>query len=202
MTQHELARGAEAVLIRENDVVRKHRVGKGYRIPALDRTLREARTKQEAKMLRAGRRAGVATPAIVHEGSDELVLDFVGGPRVKDIFDENWKPLAPRIGSAVAKLHDAGIVHGDLTTSNMLLGGEELVLIDFGLAFFSARPEDKAVDLHLLEQALDSAHYRVADRAWPLILKVYEENYGGAERVLGALRTLERRGRYKDRSAR
>lgn len=65
-----------------------------------------------------------------------------------------------QIGEAIAKLHDGGLVHGDLTTSNMLLqkSDQQLVLIDFGLAFNSSNPEDKAVDLHVCERALVSAH--------------------------------------------
>lgn len=56
------------------------------------------------------------------------------------------------MGRAVATLHDGGLVHGDLTTSNLLLrpvpgGADEVVVIDFGLAFNSALAEDRAVDL-------------------------------------------------------
>ncbi|CAJ0967833.1 unnamed protein product [Ranitomeya imitator] len=61
--------------------------------------------------------------------------------------------LAERIGQILAWMHDEDVVHGDLTTSNMLLRPPHpdlnLVLIDFGLSFISALPEDKGVDLYV-----------------------------------------------------
>lgn len=70
------------------------------------------------------------------------------------------RALAVKIGRAVAKLHDGGMIHGDLTTSNMIVreADEALVLIDFGLATIATLPEDKAVDLYVLERAITSAH--------------------------------------------
>jgi TP53 regulating kinase-like protein len=68
--------------------------------------------------------------------------------------------LMKQIGTAVARLHDGGLVHGDLTTSNMIVreGDGQLVLIDFGLSHLSKLPEDKGVDLYVLERALLSTH--------------------------------------------
>ena len=73
------------------------------------------------------------------------------------------KEVSGLIASTLATLHDGGLVHGDLTTSNMLLrqnedGKRDLVLIDFGLSFNSTLAEDKAVDLYVLERALLSLH--------------------------------------------
>eukprot|EP00126_Sphaerothecum_destruens_P010734 Sdes_comp20798_c0_seq4m17081 len=64
------------------------------------------------------------------------------------------------IGVLVAKLHRENIIHGDLTTSNMLLEGnsENIILIDFGLSYVSSLAEDKAVDLYVLERAFASTH--------------------------------------------
>ena len=74
------------------------------------------------------------------------------------------RALAAKIGRAVARLHDGGLVHGDLTTSNMILRETDgaLVLIDFGLAANATLPEDKAVDLYVLERAITSAHSQYA----------------------------------------
>ncbi|RXW17144.1 hypothetical protein EST38_g8711 [Candolleomyces aberdarensis] len=76
--------------------------------------------------------------------------------------------LMELIGVELAKLHKADIIHGDLTTSNMMLRHPstfqspgcptELVLIDFGLSFVSTLVEDKAVDLYVLERAFASTH--------------------------------------------
>jgi len=146
--------------------------------------------------------------------------------------------LMRELGRVVARLHDGGLVHGDLTTSNVLVrgtgawlddrgraklsreegpGGEvglaaleealaeragekapaaaaattaaaglapvppappfarppPVVLIDFGLASNSTLPEDKAVDLYVLERALGSAHPRASRRLFAAVLEGY-----------------------------
>jgi len=87
------------------------------------------------------------------------------------------------IGAQIAKMHRADIVHGDLTTSNMILRhpsstkGLQLVLIDFGLAFTSTLAEDKAVDLYVLERAFSSTH-PASEPLFTSVLKAYQENMG------------------------
>lgn len=192
-----LARGAEAVLTTDGSFVSKKRIKKGYRIEEIDEQLRKQRTKSEARMIREARRAGVATPHIIEEKDDILVMSFVPGNRVKEVLNkDNVDFLCSLIGETPAKLHTYNIIHGDLTTSNMIIQNGKLFLIDFGLSFFSSRPEDKAVDLHLLKEALESAHFSIAEKAWETVLKVYKENYADALVVLGSLRALEKRGRY------
>ena len=46
------------------------------------------------------------------------------------------------------------------TPTNDMIYDKKIYLIDFGLSLYSNKPEDKAVDLHLLKQALESKHYR------------------------------------------
>ena len=107
--------------------------------------------------------------------------------------------LARKVGRAVAKLHDGGVVHGDLTTSNMIVREDgELVLIDFGLAYTTALAEDKAVDLYVLERAISSAHsarstlfqavldeYRRGSRHWtPTLQKFSEVRLRGRKRSM------------------
>ncbi|KAJ3696564.1 hypothetical protein LUZ61_000269 [Rhynchospora tenuis] len=141
------------------------------------------------------RKLGVVTPVLY--GIDTVVhtltFEFIEGRAVKDILLEFWSngiveerldDMAAQIGIAIAKLHDGGLVHGDLTTSNMIVkqGTNQLVLIDFGLSFTSTLPEDKAVDLYVLERALLSMHsscgdvmekilaaYRKASKQWSAI---------------------------------
>ncbi|KAH9850409.1 kinase-like domain-containing protein [Lenzites betulinus] len=87
------------------------------------------------------------------------------------------------IGTEIAKMHQADIVHGDLTTSNMMLRhpsspqGLQLVLIDFGLAFTSTLVEDKAVDLYVLERAFASTHPQ-SEPLFAGVLKAYEKKMG------------------------
>jgi len=94
-------------------------------------------------------------------------------------------------------LHNEGIIHGDLTTSNMMVSEGEVFLIDFGLSFFSDKVEDKAVDLHLLRQAIESKHHTVYETAFAEVLKSYEENCENSKEVLKRFEIVESRGRNK-----
>ena len=98
-----------------------------------------------------------------------------------------WDSSYPEL---LKKIHDLNIVHSDLTTSNMIVCDGQVHFIDFGLSYTSYKIEDKAVDLHLLERALDSYHYNVS--VMPHVLAAYDD----AE-VLDRLDQVERRGRYK-----
>ncbi|KAI0781668.1 kinase-like domain-containing protein [Irpex lacteus] len=89
------------------------------------------------------------------------------------------------IGTEIAKMHLADVIHGDLTTSNMMLRHPtsspskkaELVLIDFGLAYVSTLVEDKAVDLYVLERAFSSTH-PASEPLFSGVLKAYEHRMG------------------------
>lgn len=62
------------------------------------------------------------------------------------------------MGQMILRLHNVNIIHGDLTTSNMMISNDKLYLIDFGLAYTKPNAEDKAVDLYVLERAFVSTH--------------------------------------------
>lgn len=196
-----LARGAEAVLYLDKDGnLVKERIEKGYRAPQLDKKLRSRRTRLEAKLLREARRAGVATPQVSDVGEDKITMEFVDGDRIRGFLnEENYEHLAKKIGVLIATLHQFDIIHGDLTTSNMILKNDELYLIDFGLGFISSKAEDKAVDLYLLYHALESTHWQIFKNMWRIILKTYNKHYEGAEKVIKTLFEIEKRGRYKER---
>lgn len=120
--------------------------------------------------------------------------------------------LMRRIGRAVGRMHGVGVVHGDLTTSNLMLrplkrGGEEemedgrelegeIVIIDFGLASQSTADEDRAVDLYVLERAFGSTHPR-AEGLFKEVLNAYGTSYKGAQVVLKKLEDVRMRGRKK-----
>jgi TP53 regulating kinase-like protein len=99
------------------------------------------------------------------------------------------------LGEEVSKLHEEDIIHGDLTTSNILLKGKRIYIIDFGLGFISNRIEDKAVDLHLIKQALEAKHFQ----NWEILFKSFITNYQpkDKEKILSQLKKVESRGRYK-----
>ncbi len=201
----ELARGAEALLTVENEEVVKERIKKGYRIPQLDNRLRAERTRAEARLMNGAARAGVSVPKIlgIEEKQNKIIMEFVEGKLVKEAIagmnEDELKLLAEKIGRVVGKLHSAGIVHGDLTTSNMILRDDNLFFIDFGLGQFSSHPEDQGVDLAVLHESIRAAHFKQLDIIWPKLIDAYKMEFPAADKVLKALHNIERRGRYVKR---
>lgn len=208
-----LKQGAEARVFESNFVGRrcivKERFSKKYRHPSLDSKLTSKRLNAEARCMTKARRLGVATPVLygVDPVLHTLTFEYVDGPSVKDAFlefgshgvvEERLDDIAAQIGDAIGKLHDGGLVHGDLTTSNMLIRSStnQLVLIDFGLSFTSTLPEDKAVDLYVLERALLSMHSscgNVMDR----ILAAYRKSSKQWSSTLNKLAQVRQRGRKR-----
>ncbi len=200
MSQEFVARGAEAKLYKENGKLVKERLSKGYRIKSLDQEIRKSRTKNEVSIIGKARRAGVNTPTIFEEHDYTIVMEFIDGDKVKNILNEdNLESICRQIGDQVGKLHKWNLVHGDLTTSNMILKDNDLYLIDFGLAQYSEKDEDKAMDLKVLEEALLSAHYELYEEALDIIYNVYKLTNGDHEPVLDRLDQIRKRGRYKEK---
>ncbi len=194
-----IGNGAEARIYRERSKVIKHRQAKSYRIRELDDSIRRSRTKREAKFIQKLRLLGIDAPKLikVDENSMEIVMEYVDGQLLKDIFDKNYAKYSKSLGEIIAKLHDNDMIHGDLTTSNMILRSGRIFLIDFGLSFFSKKIEDKAVDLHLLKQALESKHWKVFDKAFKIIFDTYRKKSWNGEATVSRLKEVELRGRYK-----
>lgn len=197
-----IGKGAEADLYLREDKVSKIRISKAYREPLLDRHLRRTRTRREARLLSLARRAGVATPFVtdVDNTSYTLEMSYVPGKQVRRLLpsltcDERGE-LCTRIGEAVGRLHTANIIHGDLTTANMLLHGEKIYFIDFGLGGISDAVEDKGVDLLVFKKALHSSHYRYEKECWTGFEEGYSSTYKDSRAALERLRLIARRGRY------
>ncbi len=201
MKEEILYRGAEAVLIRRGEEVFKIREKKGYRLDVLDERLRKQRTRREARLLvRAGEVIPVPRVRDAFEKSAEIIIDFLDGKKLSECLDDlpEWKEICLKIGEQIARLHDVGIIHGDLTTSNMILVGSKVYFIDFGLGFFSQRIEDKAVDLHLIKEAFEAKHFV----RWRDYFDCVLEGYRGSknvDEVFRRLKRVEQRGRYRER---
>jgi len=196
-----LKQGAEAIIyLSERSgrrVVVKERIPKAYRDPALDAILRRERTIREAKMLSQARRAGVRTPIIydVDVLEHSLVMQYIKGRTLRERFEEQVPSGIPeKIGDMAGTLHDAGIVHGDLTTSNMLLSSE-IYLIDFGLSKRSSEIEDFGADFLLMEEALIGLHPRRTD-VLRLIRKGYAKRFDRAPEVFLKVDEIKKRRRY------
>lgn len=266
-----IQQGAEAVISLEDGKILKNRVSKGYRLKELDEKIRKLRTRSEAKIIdKLGN--VIPVPKIIESDEKEktIFMEYIQGEKLSEnLEDLEWKKICKGIGEIVSKLHNQDIVHGDLTTSNMIYvedtnnknkgnlqnksennssslsseteGGKDVAidtnikgnlytnkkseskaresspdvsnlsdtkknkgevrgkvyLIDFGLAFHSHKLEDKAVDLHLLKQALEAKHFKIADEAINIIFENYKAERG--DEILEQLKKVESRGRYKDR---
>jgi TP53 regulating kinase-like protein len=178
--------------------VRKSRPVKAYRHAVLDTLLRTQRTRAEARNLEKAKRAGVTVPDVIILDDTTLDLTLAPGVPLKETLDKD-PTLLKMIGTMLAKLHAAGIIHGDLTTSNIMHDQKSgtLTFIDFGLSFHSERIEDRAVDIHVLKQALASKHHTVAASAFRSFTTGYRTKNKDAMAVMERLRAVERRGRNK-----
>jgi len=194
-----IGRGAEATLIQKNNLVIKKRVSKGYRLPILDEKLRKIRTRKEAKLLEKAAKI-ISVPKIIKSSDKtmEIEMEFLEGKKLSEHLDflENAKQVCEKIGENIAKLHDYNIIHGDLTTSNMILHEENVYFIDFGLGFESDKIEDKAVDLHLIKEALEAKHYQHYKTLWSGVLEGYKASKHHIATIT-RLKKVELRGRYK-----
>ena len=192
-----IGRGAEAVLVKtDNCIVQKQRICKSYRHPELDVFLRRSRTRREVKVFENLAKVGIPIPLLLGYDDRNMTINmsFVNGVTVNNVFSSDHVHFLEEISKIIAKLHVNNIIHGDLTTSNILCTQDGLVLIDFGLSFFSHKAEDKATDLHVLLQGLDAV-YEEDCRA--ILLQAYKENYSQADEVLKRLNKVESRGRNK-----
>jgi TP53 regulating kinase-like protein len=204
-----LKRGAEADLYFMEwyglNVVIKRRVSKAYRVSPLDLEIRRFRTVHEAQLIHSAKAAGVPTPAIysVNPNDMEIIMSYIDGQIVKevlDVIDEDARlQICRKIGNLISKLHTSGIIHGDLTTSNMVLTRTgEVSLIDFGLGDFSGELEERGVDLLLAKRALYSTHINSAEKCFKALCEAYEDEVGEKEAlaVFKRVKEIERRGRY------
>ena len=193
--------------INEMDVIVKERVAKRYRVPELDVKLTKQRLLQEARCMTKTSKAGVAIPCLynVDKVNFFLYMEHIVGITVKAFLKEASDittidvKLADNIGRAVAMMHDADVVHGDLTTSNMMLKGPDstLILLDFGLGNTAPSVEDKAVDLYVLERAFISTHPNT-EYLVLAVLESYRRTSQKASVVLDKFEQVRQRGRKRD----
>jgi Kae1-associated kinase Bud32 len=187
-----LTNGAEAVVRIEDGVLIKERVAKSYRQKELDVRIRKERTKAEARLISEARRAGVPTPIIYDIENSTIKMQYIDGVALKHVIDEK---LSEQTGVLVAELHAAGIIHGDLTTSNLILFNDKIYMIDFGLSFFESNVEARGVDVHVLFRTFESTH-RDHEVLIESFCRGYRKEFEQADEVLERVKEIEKRGRY------
>ena len=197
MTNKIISKGAEATIYLSRKNILKKRILKSYRYKKLDEKLRKRRTKSETKILKKLFKI-IPVPKIINSDKYEIEMSFIEGKKLSDHLDKIRNPLkiCEQIGKSLAKIHDIGIIHGDLTTSNLILKDKKVYFIDFGLGFHSNRIEDKAVDLHLIKQALEAKHSQNFKKYFKAILLGYKKSKD-YQKTIKRLKIVEKRGRYK-----
>ena len=192
----QIQQGAEATIYQDKNKIIKERTKKSYRLPALDIKLRKSRTKAEAKIINKLKDI-IPVPEILEiDNQEKIIMQFIEGKKLSEHLETlDWKTICKQLAETLTKLHDQDLIHGDLTTSNMILRDNKVYLIDFGLGFHSRKIEDKAVDLHLLKQALDAKHFSIFPEAFDTILRNYKAKEHGL--IIKRINTIEKRGRYR-----
>ena len=204
-----IRKGAEANLYLEDwhgrKVILKRRLSKEYRITEIDDKIRSQRTVHEPQVIHKAKESGVPTPTIymVDLPNATIIMEFIEGKQIKQILGNlslsERHSLCRRIGNLIGHLHTHGIVHGDLTTSNMILTPSgKVVFVDFGLSEYSTELETRGVDLHLMKRAFQSSHFKYAKECFDAVMEGYSESVGkdAAEEILTKIGEIERRGRY------
>lgn len=192
-------------------VIVKERFKKAYRHPILDEKLTHRRTSQEVRSIARCRKAGILTPIVyfVDYISHKIYMENIeNGILVKDVIngmlansqESQLSVLAEKLGTLLGQMHSIDVIHGDLTTSNLLLkDGTDLVLIDFGLSYISSLVEDKGVDLYVLERALLSSHPST-EYFFQNVLKSYSKAVDSnekAQEIITKLDEVRLRGRKR-----
>ncbi len=194
-----ISKGAEAKIYLDNQIIKKERIIKNYRHPQLDNQIRTRRTKSEVKILTKAFSVGANVPKVISSDKFNIQIEYIKGDRLSETLnsysEEKQFSVIQKLGEQTAKLHKNNIIHGDLTTSNMILREDKVFIIDFGLGFFSSRIEDKAVDLHLIKQALKAKHYQNYEKLFNNFIKGYK--WKDSKKVIERLKVVEKRGRYK-----
>ena len=203
-----LAKGAESLIYKieqwGSSYVLKWRQSKPYLLKDIDSLLRKSRTSRECKMLTVSRSLGVPTPAVYSVNLDKhmILMDYISGNQFKQLAEHISQSelisLSRRFGRLIALLHQGNIVHGDPTTSNVIIDEKSRMwIVDFGLSEMNATIEMKGVDLHLIHRALETTHWEFQETMLDATLEGYVEVLENtAEPILARMKAIRERGRY------
>lgn len=225
-----ISQGAEAIVFKtsvhpycqspklnnSHEFIVKYRPSKRYRHPKLDKTITKSRTVGEVKFMHKLSRVGINAPRIIlvdfqtgiiwmeYSGVQSFKSRLWGVEKTgtpEDCVADDIKQVCNRVGDLIGQLHTNDMIHGDLTSSNIMLESDDNPsLIDFGLSSYSGLAEDKAVDIYVLERAIQSTHSEYADKYNEWLLDGYEKAYQGSKKyreVIGRLEEVRLRGRKR-----
>ena len=199
-----MKKGAEAdiyqLMWQNSKAILKIRKPKNYRNSILDSKICKQRTIKESQMLSQVKSFGIPTPLVyfVNLENNSIIMQEIHGKPVHDLSESKIIELSKQIGKLVGMLHQNGVMHGDLTTSNFILFQNTVYVIDFGLSQNTIKSEDHAVDLRLIKEILNSAHAKIMQLAWKNFLLGYKSIVGSASftKITKLVLDIESRGRY------
>jgi TP53 regulating kinase and related kinases len=175
--------------------ISKIRIPKIYRHRVLDDDLRRRRTISESKMITLAKEYGLRTPYIyfVDPFRAEIIMEYISGTRASNVLTSS---ICNEIGRFVSTLHLFNIIHGDLTPANFIVN-RKITMIDMGLSFHSTRREDKAMDIRLFKEILNSTYQRYYTEFFGDFLDGYKSvNSKELEKILRRMDEIETRKRY------
>lgn len=207
-------KGAEATLYKgkwfDKEVLVKYRIPKKYRIEELDKKLRRTRTIKEGKMLISIKKCNVPVPQVFEAdlNNNWIIMKYIKGQKLKDLMGKidksKRKWYFEQIGKYIAFMHKNDFIHGDLTTSNIIITkNEKIFFVDFGLSTKSSKIEHKSVDLHLIKRVLRSTHGQYFEECFESLINSYKLEYGSkSDEIIDRIETIESRGRYIEKNKR
>lgn len=206
---HLIAKGAEAYIYSGKwfgrKVIKKLRISKSYRTKELDCHLREKRSRREVKLLLEAKKVGVPTPLVLAAWPESytIIMEYVEGDLLKDFLLTSKRKMKSKIqimeqlGRLVGKLHSENIIHGDLTTSNVIITPNlRVLIIDFGLGKFSSTIEQKGEEVRVLIESLLSVHYENFENYFVHFKQGYHKTTEKAKQVIQRAQEIAQRGRY------
>jgi len=195
-----LRRGAEAEIFKtkwhSTEAIKKVRISKKYRNAKLDLKLRSTRTRIEASLLHKAKLLGIRAPALFHIDLEKsiIIMEYIKGGKAKDCIEKN-ATLCRKIAKSIAVLHNAGLIHGDLTMDNIIVHNNEPAFVDFGLGFYSHKIEDKATDMLNLKKSLLALKPGL-EKEWRTIINSYRRSANNGKQIVKRMHAIEARARY------
>ena len=179
-----------------------------YRISEIDEHIRRSRTYSEALVLWLLERKSFPAPRLYYANISDsyLIMEFIRGTLLKKLINkidiEYIEKIGHYIGEMIAFLHNIGIVHNDLTTSNFIVKNNNLntiYLIDYGLSMRSTNFKDKAVDIDVFKRVLTSSHPDIFEPLFSSFIEAYQKNAQDSESIIKFYNKLSKMGRYSQR---
>ncbi|UXI22692.1 intersectin-2 [Sarcoptes scabiei] len=207
-----LFQGAESKVFEgryeSKSAILKERFVKTYRLPILDRRLTKERIKAEIKAYdsieKKCKLLSERMPKVLYSDDRNIILTRVDDSISlsqhfidceKNKRSDSIERALIELGELVAEIHKIRLIHGDLTTSNFLVLKENhsIVPIDFGLSYISNSDENRAVDLYVLERAIQSTHPAIN---FEVFLNSYQKSMG-TDTINKRLDQVRSRGRKR-----